>query len=439
MENTIKTISQIIWGLPLILTLIGVGVYFSFRLKFIQIRHLKQAFKYTIHSNRKDKDLIGDISNFGALCTALSATLGVGNIVGIAVALSVGGPGSLFWLLISSFFSLSTKYCEGFLAVKYRTIGSDKKIAGGPMYYIEQGFSNKLLAKFFAKLFAVLGIITALIATGTLPQTNSIAAAASYFGIPIYVTVAILGITVALVIFGGIHRIADIAEKIVPFMTVLYIGTALVILLLNIDMILPTFKLILLDAFSPKSVAGGGIGCIIHSIQTGVSRGIFCHEAGLGSAAIASAAAKTKSPREQGLICMVGAFLSIVICFITGLVLIITGVMNPSLNLAETSLTAYAFEIGLNLPCLGNCIVNLSIIFFAFTTIIGWNYYGEKCAQYVWSTKAITFYRTLFMAFVLAGPFLQIKTIFVVADIGIALMALSNVLSILLLRREITG
>lgn len=438
MEDTIKTISQMIWGLPLILTLVGIGIYFSFRLRFIQIRELKQAFKYTLNSKRKDATLVGDISNFGALCTALSATLGVGNIVGVAVALSVGGPGSLFWLLISSFFSLSTKYCEGFLAVKYRTIGSDKKIAGGPMYYIEKGFSNKLLAKFLARSFAILGVITALIATGTLPQTNSIAAAASYFGVPVFLTVVILGTVVALVIFGGIKRIADIAEKVVPFMTVLYIGAALLILLLNADMILPTFKSIFRDAFSMQAAAGGGIGCIIHSIQTGVSRGIFCHEAGLGSAAIASAAAKTKSPKEQGLICMVGAFLSIIICFITGLVLIITGAMDPALGLAETSLTAHAFETGLGSPSLGNCIVNLSIIFFAFTTIIGWNYYGEKCAQYVVGTKAITFYRILFMAFVLVGPFLQIKTIFFIADIGIALMALPNVISILLLRREIT-
>lgn len=438
MEDTIKTISQMIWGLPLILTLVGIGIYFSFRLRFIQIRELKQAFKYTLNSKRKDSTLVGDISNFGALCTALSATLGVGNIVGVAVALSVGGPGSLFWLLISSFFSLSTKYCEGFLAVKYRSIGSDKKIAGGPMYYIEKGFSNKLLAKFLARSFAILGIITALIATGTLPQTNSIAAAASYFGVPVCVTVVILGTVVALVIFGGIKRIADIAEKVVPFMTVLYIGAALIILLLNVDMIIPTFKSICRDAFSMQAATGGGIGCIIHSIQTGVSRGIFCHEAGLGSAAIASAAAKTKSPKEQGLICMVGAFLSIIICFITGLVLIITGTMDPALGLAETSLTAHAFETGLGSSSLGNSIVNLSIIFFAFTTIIGWNYYGEKCAQYVVGTKAITFYRILFMAFVLVGPFLQIKTIFFIADIGIALMALPNVISILLLQREIT-
>lgn len=439
MENTLKTISQVIWGLPLILTLFGVGVYFSFQLRFIQIASLKEAFKSTIRSKKTNSNLIGDISNFGALCTALSATLGVGNIVGVAVALSVGGPGSLFWLVISSFFSLATKYCEGFLAIKYRTIGSDNKIAGGPMYYIEQGFSNKFLAKFFARLFAIFGVITALIATGTLPQTNSIATAASYFGVPIYVTVFVLGLTVSLVIFGGIHRIADIAEKVVPFMTVLYIGAALIILTINIDMIWPAFELIYSDAFSPQAAIGGGVGSMIHSIQTGVSRGIFCHEAGLGSAAIASAAAKTKSPREQGLVCMVGAFLSIIICFITGLVLIITDSMNPSLNLVETALTAHAFETGLGLPCFGNCIVNLSIIFFAFTTIIGWNYYGEKCTQYVLGTKAITFYRVLFMIFVLIGPFLQIKTIFVVADIGIALMTLPNIISILFLRKEITG
>lgn len=437
MEEIVKSVCRIIWGLPLITILLGVSIYFSFSLRFIQIRSLKQAFKYVIRSNSKKEGVLGDISSFGSLCTALSATLGTGNIVGIAVAISVGGAGTLLWMIISSFFSLSTKYSEGFLAIKYRIVGSDGKIAGGPMYYIEKGFHNKWLAK----LFAIFGAGVALIGIGTIAQTNSIAAAAESFGISNYVTAMLLGIIVALVTFGGIHRISDIAEKVIPFMTIIYIGAAIILLISHVDMIIPAIKLIFSEAFSSQAIIGGSVGSsLIYSIQIGISRGIFCHEAGLGSAAIASAAAKTKSPIEQGLMCMMGAFLSIVICLITGLVLIVTakdtGILS-SVYAVETSLTARAFEAGLNIPHLGTNIVNISIFFFAFTTIIGWNYYGEKCVQYVFNTEAISIYRWLFLFFVVIGPFLQIRLAFVIADIVIGLMAIPNVLGLIALRKEI--
>lgn len=438
MEELVKSICHAIWGFPLIAVLVGVGVYFSIALKFIQIHCLKKAFEYVIRSNSKNSEgVLGDISSFASLCTALSATLGTGNIVGIAVAISVGGAGTLFWLIISSFFSLSTKYSEGFLAIKYRNIGSDKKIAGGPMYYIEKGLG----CRWPAKLFAIFGAGVALVGIGTLAQTNSIAAAAEFFGIPPYATSAFLGVIIALITFGGIHRIANIAEKVIPFMTIIYIGAAIILLIIRIDMIIPSIKLILTDAFAPQAILGGGVGsALTHSIQIGISRGIFCHEAGLGSAAIASAAAKTKSPVEQGLICMTGAFLSIIICLITGLVLVITsketGILSPACPI-ETSLTARAFEEGLKIPNLGINIVNISILFFAFTTIIGWNYYGEKCIQYVFNTKSIFIYRWLFLFFVVIGPFLQIKMTFLIADIVIGLMAIPNVLGLISLRKEI--
>ncbi|MDE6576143.1 MAG: amino acid carrier protein [Opitutales bacterium] len=431
MEDFVQSIYRIIWGFPLLLTIFGIGLYFSVKLKFIQFRGLGQAFRYLLPAHRKQENgLIGDISTFASLCTALSATLGTGNIVGIAVAVSVGGPGTLFWIVLSSIFSLAIKYCEGFLAIRYRKVGNDGKIAGGPMYYIEKGLHSRFLAKFFA----ISGMGVALIGIGTLAQTNSIAAAAASFGVPVGFTTVVLGIIVALVIFGGIHRIAEVAEKVVPFMTVLYLGTALVVLILRIDMLFPAIRLIIADAFSPKSFVGGTLGsAIIASIQTGMSRGIFCHEAGLGSAAIAAAAAKTQSPVQQGLICMVGAFLSIIVCIITGLVLVTA---DPT-GVIETSMTASAFEHGLGIPHLGNSIVSLSIIFFAFTTIIGWNYYGEKCVQYFFGTGAIFAYRTLFLFFVIAGPFLQIKTAFVIADIVIGLMAIPNIISLVALRKEI--
>ena len=439
-ENIAKVICDFIWSFPLLIALFGVGVYFSFKLDFLQIRHAKRACRHILNSKKlaENGSIIGDISNFASLCTALAATLGTGNIVGIAVAVSVGGAGTLFWLIVSSFFSLATKYCEGLLAIKYRIIRSDKKMAGGPMYYIEKGLGSKLLAK----MFAVLGAIVALVGTGTLVQTNSIAAAATSFGVPIYVTSIVLTVIVAMVTFGGIHRIAEIAEKVVPIMSVLYIGAAIIILALKIETIPNALYLIVHEAFAPQAVVGGGIGaCIIHTIQIGVSRGIFCHEAGLGSAAIASAAAKVKNPTEQGLICMIGAFLSIVICLITGLVLITTAeetqILSHGYNIPETLLTAHAFGLGLHLPQLGNHIVNTSILFFAFTSIIGWNYYGEKCVQYAFSTKAIMPYKVLYIFFVVVGPFLNIKTAFILADIVIGLMAIPNIIAIIALRREI--
>lgn len=438
MEELIESVYNVIWSLPFILALLTVGLYFSFKLKFVQVRCLKEAFRYVIKPEKTQGQVLGDISNFASLCTALSATLGTGNIVGIAVAISIGGPGTLFWLTLSSFFSLATKYCEGFLSIQYRQIGSDRKIAGGPMYYIEKGLHNKLLAK----LFALFGACVALVGIGTLAQTNSIAAAADSLGISSYITAAALGIIVMSVIFGGIHRIAEIAQKVVPVMTICYLGIAITILILKMNMILPALKLIITDAFSPQSIIGGSLGsALMHSIQTGISRGIFCHEAGLGSAAIASAAAKVNDSREQGLISMVGAFMSIIICVITGLVLIVTSsdtqIFSATCTIPAPSLTAYAFGSGLGILPLGYHIVNISILFFAFTTIIGWNYYGEKCVQYLISTKAIPYYRVLFVFFVVIGPFLHIKIAFTIADIVIGLMAIPNIISLIMLRKEI--
>ena len=439
-ENIAQEICDLIWSFPLLIALFGVGVYFSFKLSFVQIRRIKEAFGYIMKSKKPQENagLLGDISNFASLCTALSATLGTGNIVGIAVAVSIGGAGTLFWLIVSSFFSLATKYCEGLLGVKYRTVRSDNKMAGGPMYYIEKGVGSP----FMAKMFAIFGAIVAMVGTGTLVQTNSITAAATSFGIPISVTAVVLTIIVAMVTFGGIHRIAEIAEKVVPVMTVLYIGSAIIILILKIDVIPHALYLIVHEAFAPQAVIGGGVGAgIIQAIQIGMRRGIFCHEAGLGSSAIASAAAKVKSPTEQGLICMVGAFLSILICLITGLVLVTTSedtqILSHASSIPETLLTAHAFGAGLYSPWLGKCVVNLSILFFAFTSIIGWNYYGEKCVQYVFHTKAITMYRMLYMVFVIIGPFLNIKTAFILADIVVALMAIPNIIAIIALRKEI--
>lgn len=436
-ENLIRSVCKIVWSFPLIAAILGVGLYFSFKLNFVQIRFFVQAFRSIIRSKLVDSQhLVGDVSKFSALCTALSATLGTGNIVGIAVAISMGGPGTLFWMIVSSFFSLATKYSEGVLSIKYRTVGSDGTIAGGPMYYIEKGTRSPLLAK----LFAIFGVSVALFGIGTLAQTNSIAAAANSFGIPNYFTAIVLGIIVSFVTFGGIHRIADTAEKVVPFMTLLYIGAAIVILTLRINMIPQVVRLILTEAFLPHSIVGGGVGIsLTYVIQIGISRGIFCHEAGFGSSAIASAAAKVNVPAEQGLISMMGAFLSIIICTITGIVLLITAeethIFNPSCAL--THMTAQAFGFGLGAFKMGGYVVNFSILFFAFTTIIGWNYYGEKCIQYLLGNKAIAMYKILFIFFVVMGPFWEIKMAFVLADIVTGLMAIPNIIGLISLRKEI--
>lgn len=438
MESIVVTVYRCIWGLPFIFLLLAVGVYFSYRLRWVQVRCLKQAFTLVLCSHKTQTSVVGDISNFAALCTALSATLGTGNIVGIAVALSLGGPGALFWLLLSSFFSLATKYGEGFLAIVYRRVGSDRKIAGGPMYYIEKGMGQRWLAQ----CFAFFGACVALVGIGTLAQTNSIAAAANSLGVPSSVTAVILFCVVAIVTCGGIHRIAEWAEKIVPVMTLGYLGIALLILVCRAHLIGPALKMILVDAFAPQALWGGSCGAAFtHALQIGMSRGIFCHEAGLGSAAIASAAAKVNHPQEQGLMAMVGAFMSILICAITGLVLMVTasdtGIFTPDYPVLASTLTAHAFGAGLGIFTLGSSVVHISILFFAFTTIIGWNYYGEKCIQYLFGTKAILGYRLLFLIFVGMGPFLHIEQAFIIADIVIGLMAIPNILALWFLRREI--
>ncbi|GHT92471.1 transporter [Alphaproteobacteria bacterium] len=437
LESILISISRMIWGIPLIAALLGTGVYFSFKLKFLQVSHLKLAIKYVINGDKQSDKYVGDISNFASLCTALSATIGTGNIVGVALAITTGGPGALFWIWISAFFCMILKYAEGVLAIKYRTVGSDGKISGGPMYYIEMGLGNK----FFAKWFALGGVAVALVGIGTMTQTNTIASAANSFGIPNILTAVLLGVMVAVITLGGIHRIAYISEKIVPLMCVFYVGAAILVLIMKANFIFNAISLIFIGAFSPEAIFGGGVGItVMMAIQLGISRGVFSHESGLGSAAIASAAAKVDSPAKQGLISMVGAFFSIIVCTMTGLVLIITsketGVFT-SHTIDGTLLTSHAFGLGLGIAELGKYVVGIGILFFAFTTIIGWNYYGEKCIQYLWGDKAITPYKVLFLFFVLIGPFFKIDIIFTVADIVVGLMVIPNIIGLIGLRKVI--
>lgn len=424
-QNTLNEISSFVWGPPLLLLLVGTGLYFTLRLKGLQLIKLPQAFRYVFAKNEEAE---GDISSFAALCTALSATIGTGNIVGVATAIALGGPGALFWMWIAAFFGMATKYAEGLLAVKYRTTDENGQMAGGPMYYIEKGLNNKLLAK----LFALFGIGVAFFGIGTFAQVNAISNAASMaFDVPKYVTAIVLSILVALVTIGGIKRISQVAEKVVPFMAVFYVTASLVIILINISDLPGALNLIITSAFTQTAGIGGFAGAsIMLAMRSGVARGVFSNESGLGSAPIAAAAAKTKSCVKQGLISMTGTFIdSLVICTMTGLVLIMSGIWFGDLKGAE--MTNAAFDSMLPVTGLGQTIVTVGLIFFAFTTILGWNYYGERCTVYLLGVKGILPYKIIYIALVAAGSFLKLDLIWTVADIANGLMAIPNLIGLL--------
>ena len=433
LEEVLKNIDGIVWGPPLLILLVGTGIYFTFKLNFIQMFKLPLAIKYLFlnDDDKSDNEAKGEVSSFAALCTALSATIGTGNIVGVATAIATGGPGALFWMWVAAFFGMATKYAEGVLAIKYREVDENGEMSGGPMYYIEKGVGNK----FLANMFAFFGIAVALLGIGTFGQVNSISKAALIsFNIPIWFTAIIITILVTLVTLGGIKRISNVAEKIVPTMAILYIIGALLVLICNFKAIPSAITLIIKSAFNPSAVLGGTTGINISlAIQMGIGRGVFSNEAGLGSAPIAAAAAKTNYPVKQGLISMTGTFIdTIIICTMTGLAIVLTGSFNSGLEGA--AMTTFAFENGLPFAIIGKYIVNIGLIFFAFTTIIGWNYYGERCIQYLIGIKGIKFYKIIFIALVGVGPFLSLNLVFIIADIVNGLMALPNLIGLIKLR-----
>jgi AGCS family alanine or glycine:cation symporter len=428
--NFFAAIDRLLWGPPLLLLLGGMGLYFTVKLRLLQVWRFPRAMAYVFSGDEGR----GDVSPLASFCTALSATIGTGNVIGVATAIGIGGPGALFWMWLAAFFGMATKYAEGFLAIKFRRTGTDGRIAGGPMYYIEMGTGRKWLAK----IFAFCGVAVALFSIGTFAQVNSITAAARGFGVPIAVSAVLLTGLIILVTCGGIRRIAFLSEWIVPVMCAFYIGASLVVLTMNFRDLPATFALIVRGAFCPNAVLGGSLGIgILTVIQMGISRGIYSNEAGLGSAAIVAAAARTNSPTRQGLVCMMGVFFSLIICTMTGLVLIVsrdqTGLFQSSFE--GVALVSRAF--GYNLGSTGQHVVNFGLIFFAFTTIMGWNYYGEKCFQYLWGLGHIRVYHTIFIAMVAVGPFLRLNTIFTIADICNGLMAVPNLIGLFLLRKVI--
>ena len=423
----LTSINDFVWGIPLITLLLGVGIYFTFKLKLLQLSRLGLAFKLIF---KKDEEGEGDVSSFQALCTALSSTVGTGNIVGVATAIVAGGPGALFWMWVSAFFGMATKYAESLLALKYRVKDEHGQMSGGPMYYLEKGLKSPCLAK----LFAFFGVCVALMGIGTFSQVKSISDALQLaFHIPPLVSAILLSVSVAIITIGGISRISKVAEKIVPFMCVLYVGGVICIIATHLNMIPSLFELILSSAFSLKAGLGAGMGI---AMQKGISRGIFSNESGLGSAPIASAAAKSDSCVEQGLVAMTGTFIdTIVICTMTGFALLITNAYTTGLEGA--AMTAHAFDIGLPIAHIGSYIVNIGLIFFAFTTIIGWNYYGERCIYYLKGVKAIPWYRIVYVLCIAIGPFMSLSFIFILADIFNACMAIPNLIGLVGLRHEV--
>lgn len=448
-------VDDLVWGIPLIVLILAAGIYLTFRLRLLQIVHLPKALKYMF---KNEEEGHGEVSSFGALCTALSATIGTGNIVGVATAIgctalgtAVGGPGALFWMWVAAFFGMATKYSEGFLAVRYRTIDEEGHVLGGPFYYIENGMGHKW--KWLAKIFAFFGACVGLFGIGTFTQVNGIASAVQSFfdpnkentisilgndySIAIVITAFVLAICVGLVVIGGIKRIANVSQVIVPFMAVLYIVSVLVLIVTNITKLPGAIATIVEYAFGAKAVAGGVFASIAISMQKGIARGIFSNEAGLGSAPIAAAAAKTKDPVRQGLVTMTGTFIdTIIVCTMTGLSIVMMGSWQDG-SLEGIAVTTDAFQKGLFfMPGqVAAFILMICLVFFAFTTILGWDYYGERCLEYLTngSKVSVQIYRWLYILCVFIGPYMTVKAVWTIADIFNGLMAIPNIIALLAL------
>ncbi|CYV84072.1 alanine/glycine:cation symporter family protein [Streptococcus suis] len=428
MLELFKAINNLVWGPPLLLLLVGTGVYFTLRLGIFQISKLPTAFRLIFSSDQSGQ---GDVSSFAALCTALAATVGTGNIVGVATAITTGGPGALFWMWVAAFFGMATKYAEGFLAIKYRTKDANGQAAGGPMHYITLGMGQKW--KPLAVFFAISGVLVALLGIGTFSQVNSITASLeTSFGLEPPLVSVITAISIAFVVFGGIEKISDVSTKIVPFMAILYILASITVLAVHWDQLLPTLALVFKSAFTPAAAVGGFAGATVQqAIQRGIARGVFSNESGLGSAPIAAAAAKSDNPVEQGLISMTGTFIdTLIICTLTGFTILVTDQWSVE-GLAGAPLTQAAFATVFGNT--GSIALTISLVLFAFTTILGWSYYGERCIEFLFGTKSILPYRLVFVAMVALGGFLKLDLIWTIADIVNGLMALPNLIALLAL------
>ena len=446
-NELIKWIDDAVWGLPLIIMILTTGIYLTIRLGLLQIRHLGKALKFMVQN---EEDGTGEVSSFGALCTALSATIGTGNIVGVATAIAAGGPGALFWMVVAALFGMATKYAEGLLAIKYRTIDAEGHVLGGPFYYIENGMGKNF--RWLGKIFAFFGACVGLLGIGTFTQVNGIASATKNFFDPnmqstvslfgntyswvTVITCLVLTVIVGMVVLGGIKRIAKVSEIVVPFMAVLYVVFALMILITNAAKIPMAIALIVKTAFTGSALVGGAAGTMVIAMQKGIARGIFSNESGLGSAPIAAAAAQTKEPVRQGLVSMTGTFIdTVVICSMTGISIVLTGAWQIE-GLEGVQITSAAFQMGLPFPsAVSSFVLMLCLTFFAFTTILGWDYYGERCMEYLFNRNknVVTTYRWLYILAVFIGPYMTVEAVWNIADIFNALMALPNLIALIAL------
>ncbi len=440
-------IDDLVWGIPLIVAILAVGIFLTIRLKGMQFSKLGTAIKLMFAN---ESNGTGDVTSFQALCTALSATIGTGNIVGVATAIAAGGPGALFWMWLAALVGTATKFSECMLAVKYRQVAEDGHIVGGPFYYIEKGMGENW--KWLAKIFAFFGLLVGLWGIGTFSQINGITSAIkSFFDPDTEMAVELLGRTyswctvvagliltvfVALVIIGGIQRISAVAEKIVPFMAILYVIIALIVIITHITEVPAAIVTIVQSAFGLRAVSGGAMGAMIVAMQKGIARGIFSNEAGLGSAPIAAAAAQTQEPVRQGLVSMLGTFIdTIIICTMTGLTIVITGAYQIE-GLEGVQITTRAFQLGLPFPeTWSSFFLMISLVFFAFTTILGWDYYSEKCLEYLThnSKKAVKIFRFLYIFCVFIGPYMTVSAVWTIADIVNGLMAIPNLIALIAL------
>ena len=428
-NNVVNAINGVVWGWPMIILLLGTHLFLTFRTGFIQKYTITKGIKLSIS---KDPDAEGEVSQFGALTTALAATIGTGNIVGVGTAIALGGPGAVLWCWLTGVFGMATKYAESYIAVKYRVKTEDGRMQGGAMYALERGLNMKWLGMLFA-LFAGL----ASFGIGCATQVNSIAEVCkTNFNIPPVIVGIVIAVLTAIVIFGGIKAIAGVCEKLVPFMAAFYVIGCIIILCMNYDYIIPAICVICKLAFTKGAAAGGLVGAGIQmAIRYGVARGLFSNESGLGSAPIAAAAAQTRNPVRQALVSSTGTFWdTVVVCLMTGLVLVTTIMKNPSINADSVDnggqLTSLAFG---QIPVIGPIILTLGIICFAYSTVLGWAYYGERCIEYVIGKKGLIPYRILYVAVAAIAPIVALDLVWLIADTLNALMAIPNLVAVLLL------
>ncbi len=428
----INTANGYVWGPPMLVLLVGTGIYLTFLLRGLQFRTLTHSLHLALIKRKEDGHAAGDISHFQALMTALAATVGTGNIAGVATAIASGGPGALFWMWITGLFGMATKYAEAVLAVKYRVVDENGMMSGGPMYYLSRGLQNQRLGKWLGMLFALFAAIAAF-GIGNMVQSNSVADAMhGSFGVPHAATGIVLAVATALVILGGIRSIARTASVLVPVMIVLYMLGGLLVLLINWRGLPNIVFYVLSDAFTPSAALGGFAGAtVMQGIRYGVARGVFSNESGLGSSPIAAAAAQTKNPVTQALVSMTQTFIdTIVVCSITGFTIIATGVWTTGKTGAQ--LTTAAFSTGLPGES-GGLIVAVGLILFAYSTLLGWSYYGEKSVEYLFGVKSIKPYRVVFSIFVAIGAVVQLQLVWSLADLMNGLMAIPNLIGLLAL------